>query len=119
MIRRKIYLLALLVAAALILSAPTFAQSLGSAGTVSGSVVDPNGAVVPNATVTISNPITGYKRTANTGADGSFRFNDVPPNTYELSVSAADFETSQQTVNVRTSVPSIFRYRWPSLAPLR
>jgi len=36
------------------------AQSM-SAGTVSGTVTDPNGAVVPNANVTIANSITGYK----------------------------------------------------------
>ncbi|OLE52526.1 MAG: TonB-dependent receptor [Acidobacteria bacterium 13_1_20CM_3_53_8] len=105
MIRKKLYLLAFSLAAVLIFSASIFAQSLGTAGTVSGVVVDPNGAVVPSATVTISNPVTGYQRTAQTGTDGAFRFNDVPPNNYALSVSAANFETAQQTVNVRTSVP--------------
>jgi Carboxypeptidase regulatory-like domain len=80
------------------------AQAL-SAGTVTGIVVDPNGAVVPNATVTIANPVTGYKRTANTGTDGSFHFNDVPPNNYQLSVSASGFAGATQSLTVRTSVP--------------
>ena len=81
------------------------AQSLGSAGTVTGVVVDPNGAVVPNASVTIANPVTGYTRTVNTGSDGSFRFTDVPPNTYSLGVSASGFNATQQRLEVRTSVP--------------
>jgi hypothetical protein len=80
------------------------AQAL-SAGTVTGVVVDPNGAVVGNATVTIANPITGYKRSANTETDGSFHFNDVPPNNYQLSVTATGFAPASQTLTVRTSVP--------------
>src|SRR5215472_20943 len=88
----------------LILSCSTSAQSL-TAGTVSGTVVDPNGAIVPNASVTISNPVTGYNRTVTTGSDGAFQFNDVPPNNYQLSVNASGFEAAAQTLVVRTSVP--------------
>ena len=88
----------------LILSCSASAQSL-TAGTVSGTVVDPNGAIVPNASVTISNPVTGYNRTVTTGSDGAFQFNDVPPNNYQLSVNASGFEPAAQTLVVRTSVP--------------
>lgn len=85
-------------------SVPAKAQAL-NAGSVSGVVLDPDGAVVANATVTIANPITGYKRTANTDTDGSFRFADVPPNNYQLTASATGFSADTQTVTVRTSVP--------------
>jgi hypothetical protein len=81
------------------------AQGLGSAGSISGVVTDPNGAVVPGATVTISNPVTGYKRIVNSGADGTYRFNDVPPNNYQISVTAVGFSPAQQSLVVRTSVP--------------
>jgi len=81
------------------------AQSLGSAGTVTGVVTDPNGAVVPNASVTISNPVTGYTRTVNADADGNFRFGDVPPNNYHITVSAAGFGDAHQDLTVRQSVP--------------
>src|SRR5205807_6307074 len=80
------------------------AQAL-TAGTVSGSVVDPNGAVVPNATVTIANSITGYKRTVTTDAEGNFRFTDVPPNNYQLTVSALGLSAANQTLTERTAVP--------------
>src|SRR5437660_2696207 len=86
------------------MSAPAGAQAL-NAGTVSGIVVDPNGAVVANASVTISNSITGYKRSAGTGADGSFYFANVPPNNYQLTASGAGFAPATQTLTVRTSVP--------------
>jgi len=79
-------------------------QSL-TAGTVSGTITDPNNAVVPNATVTIANAVTGYTRTVNTGSDGAFRFNNVPFNNYVLTVSASGFSPARQTLNVRTSVP--------------
>jgi len=76
-----------------------------SAGTVSGTVTDPNGAVVPNANVTIANSITGYKKSATTGADGVFQFADIPPNNYQIAVSANGFSQSAQNVTVRTAVP--------------
>ena len=70
-----------------------------------GSVVDPNNAVVPNASVTLSNAITGYKRTVTTGTDGTFRFNDVPPNNYQITASGAGFQPATEAITVRTSVP--------------
>ncbi|HEX3559774.1 MAG TPA: TonB-dependent receptor [Pyrinomonadaceae bacterium] len=82
-----------------------FAQSLGSAGTVTGVVTDPNGAVVPGAVVKIENPVTGYNRTVNTDKDGAFSFGNVPPNTYQVTVAASGFSPSQEHLEVRTSVP--------------
>ena len=61
--RRNIHLIAiaLLLFSLAFLStvSPASAQGL-SAGTVTGVVVDPNKAVVPNATVTLENAVTGY-----------------------------------------------------------
>lgn len=94
------------ILSALIMSfaASSTAQSL-NAGTITGTVADPNGAVIPNATVTIANPVTGYKRSTQTETDGSFHFSDVPPNNYQLTTSATGFGNDTQSVNVRTSVP--------------
>src|SRR5438094_3961303 len=80
------------------------AQGLSS-GTVTGVVADPNKAVVPNATVTIENAVTGYKRSVNTGPNGAFRFDNVPFNNYVYSVSALGFGAVSGGINIRTSVP--------------
>src|SRR5206468_5081091 len=89
----------------LVVSCSAFGQSL-TAGTISGVVVDPNNAVVPNATVTIENAVTGYKRSLNTGLDGAFRFENVPFNNYVYSVSASGFSGARGSINIRTSVPT-------------
>ena len=87
-----------------VLSSATFGQAL-SAGTVAGVVLDPNNAAVPNATIKIANSITGYTRTVTSNNDGTFRFDNVPPNNYQLSVAASGFEDATQNLSVRTSVP--------------
>jgi len=103
-LRGQVLRLIVLLAFVSITSAFVCAQGLG-AGTVEVTVVDPNGAVVPNASVTISNPVTGYTRTAVTGQDGVLRFDNVPPNNYQVSITATGFAQATQTVSVRTSVP--------------
>src|SRR2546423_397956 len=71
------------------------AQSLG-AGTIEGTVTDATGAVVPGASATIENRVTGYKRTTNTDVNGVFRFDNIPLNNYVLTVSAQGFNAAQQ-----------------------
>src|SRR5258705_2423509 len=83
----------------LLLGHSALGQSL-TAGTVIGTVNDPNNAVVPNATLTIDNAVTGYMQTVVTGTDGTFRFNNVPFNTYVVTASATGFSPSKQTLNV-------------------
>lgn len=103
-IRAAAQMIAVVMAVAA-MAAIVLAQSAGSAGTINGSVVDPNGAAVPNASVTISNPVTGYSRTTSTAGDGTFSFTNIPPNNYEVRVAATGFSSAQQNVNIRTSVP--------------
>jgi hypothetical protein len=92
-----------LLALMLVLTYAAFGQSL-TAGTVAGTVTDPNNAVVPNASVTIENAVTGYKQTAVTGADGTFRFNNVPLNNYVFNASAPGFAGAHGNISIRTSV---------------
>jgi hypothetical protein len=68
-------------------------------------VLDPSGAVVPNATVALRNPVTGFERTTATDSDGSFRLTNVPANPYDLTVTASGFSQSEQQVSVRSTVP--------------
>ena len=80
-------------------------QSLGNAGTIEGTVVDPTGAAVTKAAVTIHNAVTGYHQETTTGAEGAFRFTNIPPNPYHLEVNASGFGVFSQDVNIRGSVP--------------
>jgi Carboxypeptidase regulatory-like domain len=82
-----------------------FAQSLGNTGTVQGTVTDPSGAVVPGAAVTITNVITGYTAETKTAGDGSFRFNNLPPNPYRVDVHTEKFAPSTQRVEVSGAIP--------------
>ena len=73
---------------------------------ITGTVVDPSGGVVPNATVTIHNPVSGLERSTSTDAAGNFAFPNVPFNPYHLTVSALGFMPYAQDVEIRSSVPS-------------
>ncbi|HWE51450.1 MAG TPA: TonB-dependent receptor [Bryobacteraceae bacterium] len=82
------------------------AQSISAdAGTVRGSVLDPSGAAVPNATVELQNPVSGYNKNVKTDAQGKFELDNIPYNPYHLSASAAGFQGAEQDVNVRTPLP--------------
>src|ERR1019366_6078181 len=89
----------------LLLSAVGSSQSTGNAGSVTGTVTDSTGAVVPNATVTIQNPVSQYSRSATTDSAGKFSFPNVPLNSYHVTVNAKDFANYSQEVDVRSSVP--------------
>ncbi|MFZ0313715.1 MAG: carboxypeptidase-like regulatory domain-containing protein, partial [Candidatus Korobacteraceae bacterium] len=91
-------MLALLVIALLI--APSLmAQSLVS-GDVTGTVTDPSGAVVPNATVTLKNNATGASHTTTSTSSGAYRFSLLPPGTYTVSATAAGFSKAEQMTSV-------------------
>lgn len=86
------------------------AQSAGTSA-LAGTVTDPSGAAIPNATVTIANNGTGQSRTAITGADGTYRFTLLPPGNYKVSFAANGFKTSEVssvTLNV-TETPQLDR----------
>jgi len=81
------------------------AQSLGNAGTIEGQVHDPSGAEIPGLPVILANPVSGYKQSVKTTSTGTFRFVNIPPNSYHLEISAPGFATYSQDISVRTSVP--------------
>jgi hypothetical protein len=56
---------------------------------VEGTVTDPNGAVVPAVTITLSGPNMIRPMTTTSDADGYYRFSSVPPGRYVLDVAAA------------------------------
>ncbi len=60
---------------------------------LTGVVKDSSGAVIPGAQVKLGNVDTGAARQTQTSGEGQYRFDLVPPGTYNLSVSAAGFQT--------------------------
>ena len=92
---------------ALILLIPSglFAQSLGNAGTIRGSVHDPSGATIANAQIVLRNPITGYSQTGLSAADGTFQLANIPPNSYHLEVLAKGFASYEADYFIRNSLP--------------
>jgi hypothetical protein len=89
----------------LALGLQSHAQSGGSSTSVTGTVVDPTGAVVPNATVEIQNPVSHFQRTATTDSAGKFTIPNIPFNPYHLTVSGQGFAGFAQDVDVRSIVP--------------
>jgi Carboxypeptidase regulatory-like domain len=81
------------------------AHAQSNSATLSGSVLDSSGAVIPNATVEIHNPVSHFDRSTITDGAGRFSFGNVPFNPYHLSVAATGFSAYAQDVDIRSSVP--------------
>jgi ankyrin repeat protein len=62
---------------------------------VRGTVFDPNGAVIPNASVTLTNPQTEEQRRTTTAEDGQYTFTEVEPGDYHLKIEAPGFATAE------------------------
>src|SRR5690349_7012898 len=71
----------------------TFALAQGGTGELSGLVSDPSGAVVPSATVTLTNPATGEKRSTVTNQSGIYHFSALAPGGYSLEASPKGFKS--------------------------
>jgi hypothetical protein len=100
---RKLAFLEVLVFCTFVFTTSGWAQT---SGTISGVVKDSTGGVLTNASVEISDVVSGYHRDTTTGMAGDFRFTNVPFNTYHLVVKAPGFSAFTQDVDVRSSVPA-------------
>jgi len=84
------------------------------AGSVTGVVSDPTGAVIPNADVTLVDAEKGFTFTTKTDSKGRYLFRSVPPGTYNLSVKAAGFKDQTQSaikIDVNQNVGADFSMR--------
>src|SRR5215216_3764008 len=76
-----------------------------TSGQISGTVLDPQGAAIPDATVTATALGTGLTRTITTSQDGNYTLTDLPIGTYRLSVTKTGFKATVAeavVVNVST-----------------
>jgi len=80
---------------ALLVVAPVFSQSTNS--TVTGTISDSSGAVLPGVTVTATNTATGVVTTVLTNESGSYNFPSLLPGTYKVSAEFAGFQTQSFT----------------------
>jgi hypothetical protein len=95
---------AALIGGVLLLFGPTvFAQA--RIGTVQGVVKDPGGALVPNAQITVTQPVTGYHQTTQTDAQGSFKLVNLPFNTYKVRAEATGFQPAEESIDLESTVP--------------
>src|SRR5437867_8594601 len=65
--------------------------------TISGSVIDSSGALVPGARVKIAAPLIGLERTTETGDAGYFTVPGLPPGVYNILVEKAGFKASSRS----------------------
>src|SRR5215813_9354607 len=72
-------------------------------GTIRGTVTDPNGAIIPNAAVKITDQTTGLSRDLTTDSDGNYEATALKLGVYKVSVSATGFKTSEIDVAVKGS----------------
>jgi hypothetical protein len=98
MTKRCIWFAALVLFFSLV---PALSFGQVTTGTINGTVTDPQGAAVPNATVTVTNTGKGTSDTATTNDSGNYTVTHLIPDPYTVKVEAQGFKSFQQTgVNV-------------------
>jgi hypothetical protein len=97
-------ILSILPFIALLFASTSAAAQGGNAGAIRGTVTDPSGAVIPNATVHLTNGSSGLDRSATTDVSGQFTFSNVPFNPYRINVSANGFAPLNQSFEIRSVV---------------
>lgn len=92
---RRVSTLAVAVLALILIVAVPRTILAQSTSTIQGTVTDPTGAVVPNATVKVANTNTGDVRTVQTDTAGNYQVSSLIPGTYNVTVSANGMQTHQ------------------------
>ncbi len=105
LISSKQLLIAIVAVSVCLVGSFACAQSGSNSGTISGTVLDPDGAVVVNATVEIQDPVSHFNRSTTTDKSGSFSIPNVPFNPYHMTVNAQGFAPTARDVQVRSVVP--------------
>jgi outer membrane receptor protein involved in Fe transport len=93
-------LAAILIAAFTLFTIPALAQV--ESGVIGGTVTDESGAVIPNASVTVTNVGSNVKRATVTSGAGSYSVPGLAPGNYQVSIASGQFKT--YTANVEITV---------------
>jgi hypothetical protein len=95
----RIFSLTLICAVAVTLFAQTNTTSL------SGTIVDPSGALVPGATITLANSATNLTKETHSGSAGEYSFDQILPGDYVVTASASGFSVSVRRVHLLVNTP--------------
>lgn len=82
-------------------------------GDFTGTITDPSGAIVPNATVTLKNNGTGQTRSTTTNNSGSYRFSLLQPGSYTVSATASGFSKAQTTASINVGQATVADVKLP------
>jgi hypothetical protein len=110
MIELSLKALSLVLLFVFAMSGFVFAQSQASTGNIEGRVIDPNGAGVPNVSVTARSQENGLEKSVNSGDDGTYTIALLPSGTYRVTTAAAQgfgvatYENVPVTVGGKTSL---------------
>lgn len=85
------------LALAIVLGAAALSAGQTTFGTITGTVTDPKGAVVPEASITVTSEATGVRRAARTGGAGVYFVSDLDLGTYRVRVEKAGFQGYERT----------------------
>src|SRR5690242_7046964 len=96
-----------LLSTALLACWPTTLFGQGLTGQVSGSITDPSGSAIPNATVQITNSSTKQARSAKPDQQGRFVFTEVLPGTFTLTIDAPGFKKYERPEVVVTAAERV------------
>jgi len=72
-------------------------------GSVVGTIMDPSGAALRGASVTLTNAATGERRQTQSSGEGDYQFLNLVPGTYRVEVEQQGFKKSTQSVEVTVS----------------
>lgn len=84
-----------------VLLALTFSAFAQFNASIQGTVMDPSGAVIPGATITVTNQATNVGRTTQSSANGFYNVTSLPPGAYTVAVKAAGFEDDATTISIQ------------------
>ena len=79
------------------MSLPATALGQAQFGELNGRVTDPDGLSLPGVTITLTEPATGFSRTAVSTGDGGYVMINLRPGTYDINVLMSGFKTMNQT----------------------
>ncbi len=106
MIRRRCLMTIALLAGLVLLAQPTFAQSFNAS--INGTILDPTGAAVPNAAVSLRGVATGVMAETKSGPEGLYSFPNLRPGIYELKAAAPGFRDFVQS-GIEVAMASHYR----------